>query len=106
HLRACTASPSYARSFPTRRSSDLTFVVTEEPEGWNTADFDASGWSAATEHSAREVSPKEGYDEIDWDPSAKLIWGPDLKTDNTIDRKSTRLNSSHVKISYAVFCLK
>src|SRR5690606_40862201 len=28
-------------------------------------------------------------------------------TDNpTPDRKSTRLNSSHVKISYAVFCLK
>src|SRR3989442_5126164 len=25
---------------------------------------------------------------------------------NTIDRKSTRLNSSHVRISYAVFCLK
>src|SRR5690606_39750308 len=24
----------------------------------------------------------------------------------TTDRKSTRLNSSHVKISYAVFCLK
>src|SRR5690349_21902267 len=24
----------------------------------------------------------------------------------TIDRKSTRLNSSHVEISYAVFCLK
>src|SRR5690606_39994504 len=23
-----------------------------------------------------------------------------------LDRKSTRLNSSHVKISYAVFCLK
>src|SRR5207302_10234500 len=28
----------------------------------------------------------------------KLFGGP--------DRKSTRLNSSHVKISYAVFCLK
>src|SRR5690606_39283545 len=26
--------------------------------------------------------------------------------DNPPDRKSTRLNSSHVKISYAVFCLK
>src|SRR5699024_5650868 len=26
--------------------------------------------------------------------------------ENTIDRKSTRLNSSHVSISYAVFCLK
>src|SRR5690606_41584307 len=24
----------------------------------------------------------------------------------SLDRKSTRLNSSHVKISYAVFCLK
>src|SRR5690606_42018856 len=26
--------------------------------------------------------------------------------DGVVDRKSTRLNSSHVKISYAVFCLK
>src|SRR6202043_2676801 len=25
---------------------------------------------------------------------------------SSIDRKSTRLNSSHVRISYAVFCLK
>src|SRR5690625_6232475 len=28
------------------------------------------------------------------------------ETTNDIDRKSTRLNSSHVAISYAVFCLK
>src|SRR5699024_11649626 len=27
-------------------------------------------------------------------------------TADTLDRKSTRLNSSHVSISYAVFCLK
>src|SRR5262245_64216885 len=27
-------------------------------------------------------------------------------TDKLIDRKSTRLNSSHLGISYAVFCLK
>src|SRR5207302_4612838 len=27
-------------------------------------------------------------------------------TSTPLDRKSTRLNSSHVKISYAVFCLK
>src|SRR5436305_10122452 len=26
--------------------------------------------------------------------------------DQILDRKSTRLNSSHVRISYAVFCLK
>src|SRR5690606_40266769 len=32
---------------------------------------------------------------------------PPATTDTSaIDRKSTRLNSSHVKISYAVFCLK
>src|SRR5690606_42119334 len=29
-----------------------------------------------------------------------------LRNQITIDRKSTRLNSSHVKISCAVFCLK
>src|SRR5690606_40330183 len=27
------------------------------------------------------------------------------RQDGPLDRKSTRLNSSHVKISYAVFCL-
>src|SRR5690606_39386179 len=31
---------------------------------------------------------------------------PDLQAFQQADRKSTRLNSSHVKISYAVFCLK
>src|SRR5690625_1420250 len=31
---------------------------------------------------------------------------PENKRLNKIDRKSTRLNSSHVAISYAVFCLK
>src|SRR5436305_3051819 len=29
-----------------------------------------------------------------------------LATRRDLDRKSTRLNSSHVRISYAVFCLK
>src|SRR5699024_12422743 len=28
-----------------------------------------------------------------------------LRSDRPVDRKSTRLNSSHVSISYAVFCL-
>src|SRR5690606_41454805 len=31
---------------------------------------------------------------------------PRPRGDEAQDRKSTRLNSSHVKISYAVFCLK
>src|SRR5690606_5779819 len=42
-------------------------------------------------------------------PQARLLLSPfaseKLSTDGK-DRKSTRLNSSHVKISYAVFCLK
>src|SRR3989442_10682297 len=32
--------------------------------------------------------------------------GPGLTERLKADRKSTRLNSSHVRISYAVFCLK
>src|SRR3989442_3016654 len=35
--------------------------------------------------------------------AAEFFGGLGLKP---IDRKSTRLNSSHVRISYAVFCLK
>src|SRR5690606_41265167 len=37
---------------------------------------------------------------------APLGFLPSLKYYSHADRKSTRLNSSHVKISYAVFCLK
>src|SRR5688500_19075677 len=32
--------------------------------------------------------------------------GDDHHAGNVLDRKSTRLNSSHLVISYAVFCLK
>src|SRR3712207_8192531 len=40
----------------------------------------------------------EGYDEVD---EARRRHAPQER-----DRKSTRLNSSHANISYAVFCLK
>src|SRR5690606_40684661 len=36
--------------------------------------------------------------------SGSQMWG--AYSQSRQDRKSTRLNSSHVKISYAVFCLK
>src|SRR5690606_41660167 len=48
-------------------------------------------------------------------PTSRMIWASFssgwLRTSHLMalgrsDRKSTRLNSSHVKISYAVFCLK
>src|SRR5690625_1949431 len=35
-----------------------------------------------------------------------LYWAQALAAQDEEDRKSTRLNSSHVAISYAVFCLK
>src|SRR5690606_40124067 len=39
-------------------------------------------------------------------PRPRLQMDPDHLALLAGDRKSTRLNSSHVKISYAVFCLK
>src|SRR5207302_9555438 len=42
------------------------------------------------------------FPDIDWIIAVGLVLGGSAM----IDRKSTRLNSSHVKISYAVFCLK
>src|SRR3712207_7622064 len=50
-----------------------------------------------------------------WDPikerqkpetSPSLSTGASAARPTTADRKSTRLNSSHANISYAVFCLK
>src|SRR5690606_5920147 len=38
------------------------------------------------------------------DACAAALADPSLAADGIEDRKSTRLNSSHVKISYAVFC--
>src|SRR5438309_9299974 len=37
---------------------------------------------------------------------ASTCFGPPVKPVRLQDRKSTRLNSSHSSISYAVFCLK
>src|SRR2546430_12927495 len=34
------------------------------------------------------------------------VWAAAMRGDWVTDRKSTRLNSSHSQISYAVFCLK
>src|SRR5260221_6380313 len=40
-----------------------------------------------------------------WGGRGGVLWMDDLRLEET-DRKSTRLNSSHTVISYAVFCLK
>src|SRR5574343_931201 len=40
-----------------------------------------------------------------WPGMIRTTWG-DHDRCHGLDRKSTRLNSSHITISYAVFCLK
>ena len=60
------------------------FEKTAAPAGWTSADFDASQWDTATEWSEGAVRPKDGYNRIDWDDTARLIWGSDLEVDNTI----------------------
>lgn len=69
---------------PVAGTAPCGFSDLGEPEGWKTAVFDDSSWTATTIHSANDVGPKDGYDEINWDTNAKLIWGPDLETNNTV----------------------
>src|SRR5437773_9313075 len=73
-------------SFPTRRSSDLAPGI-ENLEPLPVQRVERMG----DNHKTRRVTGSNG---IMPRPSAPL------------DRKSTRLNSSHITISYAVFCLK
>src|SRR5437763_3638989 len=51
-----------------------------------------------------------GFDRKDIDPKKEYCWRDTMFAKGVIvepeDRKSTRLNSSHRCISYAVFCLK
>jgi hypothetical protein len=61
----------------------------EAPTDWADHGFDDSSWAPAVTYTADEVGAKEGYDEVDWDPSASLIWSDDLETDNTILFRAT-----------------
>src|SRR5205814_9753017 len=78
----------HLHSFPTRRSSDLSTRLRRKP-GVSTHPS-----SAATQHA----------------PSRRSCWLRSRRwrrrAIRSRDRKSTRLNSSHLGISYAVFCLK
>src|SRR5690606_39444030 len=89
-------------SFPTRRSSDLCIPESHQVHfGGGFAvyfnDFVAPSHSFAL-----------GFISIHYVGHSHHTV-PDLDSNSytsVLDRKSTRLNSSHVKISYAVFCLK
>src|SRR5262245_63314245 len=77
-------------SFPTRRSSDLD---RRDAVGRHVAG--ASGEDRRAEAHRRARIAHRGSD-------ARQT----ARSDDAVDRKSTRLNSSHLGISYAVFCLK
>src|SRR5690606_39322684 len=53
---------------------------------------------------AGDAAPEDGLRVVR--PGAILPAQQPVAAPGLVDRKSTRLNSSHVKISYAVFCLK
>src|SRR5438034_2762105 len=73
-------------SFPTRRSSDLPIKPAGELYG---------------EALAESGDPRSAIQQF----RLSLVRTPNRRTPRA-DRKSTRLNSSHTVISYAVFCLK
>src|SRR3712207_8071351 len=60
---------------------------------------------AASDKSCRYMLELMNQNELDWWLDAGLPPGV-YAANKAGDRKSTRLNSSHANISYAVFCLK
>src|SRR5690606_39458570 len=86
-------------SFPTRRSSDLQ----GETHRLKTSGLIPQGEGYFSKDYVKSIRNSNDYKENE-------IASNDFIVRNLIncveDRKSTRLNSSHVKISYAVFCLK
>src|SRR5690606_39775243 len=98
HLHRAHRAP---RSFPTRRSSDL-FAMTVDR-------FDRRVSEAILYHHERYDGRGYpfGLSGMEIPLLARIVLVADA-FDAMVshrDRKSTRLNSSHVKISYAVFCL-
>src|SRR5688572_32491561 len=81
--------------FPTRRSSDLRTRLTIAYSGALVGALAAFGTAL---YVARRAA---AYQEL----GHQAIVEADRVLD-AVDRKSTRLNSSHSQISYAVFCLK
>ena len=71
-------------SAPIAGSDTCASTTFDVPNGWDSLNFDDSAWSNANEYSEQAVRPKDGYNRISWHSAAKLIWGPDLETDNTV----------------------
>src|SRR5256885_11655970 len=75
------------------------------------SEFFDFGWHCQPLNTARKIAVRDFYIESQPVPIRDAIFldGTRSRHDiefEVIDRKSTRLNSSHLVISYAVFCLK
>src|SRR5258708_10878014 len=60
----------------------------------------------ALEHEPGNPDYLYGLLDLYWSPQNGMSWVEATRSVNVGNRKSTRLNSSHQIISYAVFCLK
>ncbi len=60
------------------------FKASKPPRGWTAEYFDDSDWPYAKEYKKRHVRPKDDYKKVDWHRKAEFIWGPDLRTNNTM----------------------
>src|SRR3712207_8467267 len=69
---------------------------------WLTSRSRRGAWPWTRERSSAASSRRRR----EADPPAPTRDGAYLSDYHRLDRKSTRLNSSHANISYAVFCLK
>src|SRR5437763_12497584 len=95
------SSPSRCNlhSFPTRRSSDLE-QENVRPAGYGSAEH--AGETLRRFRRRRRSGPDSRRAKVE---TIRRGAAGTPKT-GVLDRKSTRLNSSHRCISYAVFCLK
>ncbi|MFT6579206.1 MAG: phosphatidylethanolamine-binding protein (PEBP) family uncharacterized protein [Zhongshania sp.] len=87
-----------SESHPVAGEGACTFSSKEAPANWLLSSFDDLAWANAEEHSAAEVGPKDGYNQITWDGSAKLIWGEDLETDNTLICRTTIEQPKEIRV--------
>src|SRR5699024_12728555 len=97
---------AHLHSFPTRRSSDLRNIHVLTPNLNNGFYTNIIGSFMGYAYRAGYTVHISGYE---YSPETEREHLRNLETGKpgtvvVIDRKSTRLNSSHVSISYAVFC--
>src|SRR5699024_12701151 len=105
-LLRCAIRPRRIHSFPTRRSSDLReYVVEDAADGRVLRAVADSGLGIM--HPDNRAAPVQPLSELAGGGKEVTADDPVIITKtNALDRKSTRLNSSHVSISYAGFCLQ